>query len=75
MKLTNVERNYISKKLAAHFNEDTEYSRVCACSGFECGDLGCAIWWGMFLDRDKEDITKMLDIYFMAIEIAERKGC
>lgn len=72
IKLTDRQKDYIAKKLAAHFDEDNK-PRACSCNGFDCGDIGCAIWWRMFLDRDKEDIIKMLDIYFMAIEIVERR--
>lgn len=52
----------VAKKLAEHYGEQRQ--RECGCIGLSCHDLGCSLWWRLFIIQNTaEDIYKMVNNY------------
>lgn len=65
--MTNVKKKYLAKTLAGMFPENIP-TGPCACVGTECTQLGCNLFWEMFLS-DPNHIRKALELYIKAKEI------
>lgn len=57
---------------------DGEPRGPCACIGFDCGNIGCEIWWRHFLSLSDVCIHRMVEAYKVArddIGIKTVDGC
>jgi len=62
---TTSELKIISSRLAKRFKDNQEFG-PCACTGLECCNPGCAIWWRSFLTSfSARDIAKMVEAYIL----------
>lgn len=56
----------LASRLAKHYSSDKKDS-PCACTGLDCGNPDCVLWWEQFLELFRaEDITKMVSAYIIA---------
>jgi len=56
---------HIAGMLARHFDDGTQIG-PCACSGLECAEPRCPVWWSLFLSLEREEINAMIRMYFDA---------